>query len=70
MTVSCSSLISCFPVTLIGYILSDFDMVPIAPVIAGIAFVLHSTCTLFAVYGLYLSGSFLFTFIIIIIIRM
>jgi len=34
----CSSLISCFPGMLPRYCLSDFEMVPIAPLITGIAF--------------------------------
>ena len=33
------SLISCFPGMLLGYCLSDFKMVPVAPVITGITFV-------------------------------
>jgi len=34
----CSSLISCFPGTLLRYCLSDFEMVPAAPNITGITF--------------------------------
>ena len=33
ITVFCSSLISCFPVMLFRYCLSDFYMVPVAPII-------------------------------------
>ena len=29
----CSSLISCFPGMLLGYLLNDFEIVPVAPVI-------------------------------------
>jgi hypothetical protein len=39
MAVFCSSLISCFPGMLLGYFLNDFEMVPVAPIIIGIAFV-------------------------------
>ena len=35
----CSSLISCFPGMLLRYCLSDFEMVSVAPVITGTAFV-------------------------------
>ena len=34
----CSSLISCFPGMLLRYFLSDFEMVPVAPVITDITF--------------------------------
>jgi len=34
----CSFLISCFTGTLLRYCLSDFEMVPVAPVIIGITF--------------------------------
>jgi len=36
MAVFCSSLISCFLVMLLRYCLSDFEMVPVAPIITGI----------------------------------
>ena len=39
MAVCCSSLISCFPGTLLRYRPSDFKMVPVAPIITGITFV-------------------------------
>ena len=35
----CSSLIECFPRVLLRYFLNDFEMVPVATVIAGIYFV-------------------------------
>ena len=38
MAVCFSSLISCFPGMLLKYCLSDFEIVPVAPVIAGITF--------------------------------
>ena len=38
MTVFCGSLISCFPGTLLRYCLSDFEVVPVAPIITGITF--------------------------------
>ena len=39
MAVFCSSLNSCFPGMLLTYFLSDFEIVPVAPIIADIAFV-------------------------------
>jgi hypothetical protein len=46
MAVVCSSLMYCFPVTLFGYFLNDFEMVRFAPAITGITFVfaLHMRC--------------------------
>jgi len=38
MAVFCGYLISCFHVMLLRYCLSDFEMVPVAPVIIGITF--------------------------------
>ena len=38
MAVFYSSLISCFPDMLLRYCLSDFEMVPVAPIIIGITF--------------------------------
>ena len=38
MAVFCSSLISCFPGTLLRYTLSDSEMVPVAPIITAITF--------------------------------
>jgi hypothetical protein len=38
MAVFCSFLISCFPVMLLGYCLSDFQTVPVAPIITAISF--------------------------------
>ena len=37
----CNSLITCFPGTLLRYCLSDFEMVPVAPIITGIIFYFH-----------------------------
>ena len=47
MAVFCSSLISCFPCTLLRYCPSDFDMVPFTPIITGITFVFtfHMHCS-------------------------
>jgi hypothetical protein len=42
IAVFCSSLISCFPGTLLKYFLKDFEMVPIAPIITGLTFVFNS----------------------------
>ena len=47
MTVFCSALTSCFPGMLLMYFLSDFEIVPVAPIITGITFVLHSKCAVF-----------------------
>jgi hypothetical protein len=38
MAVLCSSLMSCFPGMLFRYVLNDFEMVPIAPIMTGITF--------------------------------
>ena len=43
MAVFCSSLTSWFPGMLLTYFLNVFEIVPVAPIITGIAFVLHST---------------------------
>ena len=39
MAVFCSSLTSCFPGMLLTYFLNDFEIVPVAPIITGITFV-------------------------------
>ena len=39
MAVFYSSIISCFPGMFLRYCLSDFEMVPVAPLITGITFV-------------------------------
>jgi len=39
MAVFWGSLTSCFPVILLTYFLSDFEIVPVAPIITGITFV-------------------------------
>ena len=46
MAVFCSSLTSCFPGMLLTYFLSEFETVPVAPVITGITFVFtfHMRC--------------------------
>jgi len=38
MAVFCISLILCFPSMLLRYCLSDFEMVPVTPIITGITF--------------------------------
>ena len=43
MAVFCISLISCFPVVLLRYCLTDCETVPVAPAITGINFVPHIT---------------------------
>jgi hypothetical protein len=40
MTVFCGSLISCFHGTLLRYCLSDFEIVPVSPIITGITLLL------------------------------
>ena len=46
MAVFWSSLTSCFPGMLLTYFLNDFEIVPVAPIITGIAFVFtfHMCC--------------------------
>jgi hypothetical protein len=46
MSVFCSSLVCCFPGTLLGYFLNDFGMVPVVPVITAVTSVLtfHVRC--------------------------
>ena len=67
MAVFCRSFVSCFPGMLLRYCLNDFQMVPVTPIIAGIAFVfaLHMCC-ISVVRSLYFSissASFLITFL-------
>ena len=40
MTVFCSSLVSYFPGMLLRYCLSDFEMVPVAPIVTGLLLLL------------------------------
>ena len=47
MAVFCGSLTSCFPGMLLTYFLSDFEIVPVVPIITHHLFFLHSTCALF-----------------------
>jgi hypothetical protein len=46
MAVFCSSFISCFPGTLLRYLLNYSQIVPVAPIITGITFVFtfHMRC--------------------------
>ena len=46
MAVFCSSFTSCFPGMLLTYFLNNFEIVPVAPIITGIAFVFtfHMHC--------------------------
>jgi len=41
MAVFCSSLTSCFPGMLLTYLLNDFEIVPVAPIISGMTFVFY-----------------------------
>ena len=54
MAVCCSSLISCFADMWFRYCLNDFEIVPVAPVITGIAFVfkihIHHISTVITAY--------------------
>ena len=47
MTVFCSSLTSCFPGMLLTYFLSNFEIVPVAPIITVSPLFLRSTCAVF-----------------------
>ena len=47
MAVFRSSLTSYFPGILLMYFLNDFEIVPVAPIIIGITFIFHSTCSVF-----------------------
>jgi len=62
MAVVCSSLISRFPGMLLGYCLSDFEMVQVAHIIIGITLLSHSTCAEFLLWGLYIIKSSRFLF--------
>ena len=63
----CSSLISCFLVTLLRYCLGDCQMFPVAPIIAGItlAFAFHMRwiSVMKSLYFKIFSASFLITFL-------
>ena len=67
MAVFCSSFSSCFPGMLLTYFLNDFEIVPVAPIITGITFVLtfHMRCisTVRSLYFRIFSASFLITFL-------
>ena len=67
VVVVCSSLKSCFPSMLLRYWLSDFEMVPIAPVHTGITFFttfhMHWISVIRTLYFRILSTSFLITFL-------
>ena len=67
VAVFCSSLTSCFPLTLLRYFVNYFEMLPVAPIITGITFVFtfHTRC-ISAVRSLYFtifSVSFFITFL-------
>ena len=67
MAVFCSSLISCFPGTLLRYFLNDFETVPVAHIITGTTFVftfhIHCTSTVTYLYFRIFSASFSITFL-------
>ena len=52
--VFCSSVTSWFPGMLLTYFMNDFEMVPVAPIITGIALFLPSTCVVFLLSGPYI----------------
>ena len=54
MAVFVSSLVSCFPVILLGYCLSGFEMVPVAPIITGIIFCFHIPHVLYFYYKVFI----------------
>ena len=66
-TVFCSSLILCFPCMFLRYFVNDFEIVPVAPTVAGITSVFTShTCWISTTWSLYfrtVSASFLITFL-------
>ena len=67
VAVFCSFLTSCFPGMLLTYFLNDFEIVPVAPIITGIAFVFtfHMRCISIvrSFYFRIFSASFLITFL-------
>jgi hypothetical protein len=73
MAVFCSSLISCFPSMLLSYCLNDFEVISVAPVIAGVTslFTFHMRCIFIVryLYFRFISPFFLDHDIIIIIIK-
>ena len=50
MAVLCSCLMSCFTCMVLRCVLNDFEMVPVAPIVTGIIFVVYA---LFLLQGLY-----------------
>ena len=54
MAVFCSYFISWFPGISLMYCLSDFEMVPVAPLITGITLPSHSTCPELLYWGPYI----------------
>jgi len=67
MPVAYSSSMLCFPAMLFRYYLNDFDMVPVGPIISGIAFVItshmRSSYVLRSWYFTISSASFFITFL-------
>jgi len=68
MAVFCSSLTSCFPGMLLTYFLTDFDIVPVAPVITVITFdfTFHKRC-ISIVRSLYFRIFFFFFFFLLLL---
>jgi len=54
MAVVCSSLIPCHPGQLLRYCVSDFEMVPVAPVLPVSLLFVHSTCAVLWLYDHYI----------------
>ena len=71
MAVFCSSFTSCFPGMLLTYFLNDFEIVPVAPIITGMTFVVtfHMRCISIVRFYILESTRRLFIIIIIIIIQ-
>ena len=71
MAVFCSSLTSWFPGMLLTYFLNDFDILPVAPIITGVAFVFtfHMRCISIvrSLYFRIFSASFLITLLLLLL---
>ena len=67
MAVFCISVTPCFPGMLHTYFTNDFEIVPVAPIITGIAFVftfhMHCISIVRSLYFRIFSASFLITFL-------
>jgi len=57
MAVFCSSLTPCFPGMLLTYLLNYFEIIPVAPIITGIIFVLTFHMRCISIVSLYILES-------------